>query len=436
MSPTPGVPDAELFDIYGPLEVGVLLSVFGFGLLAAIVYFENCTKGDWSTNSLILAVVALNFGQTISDCVRIMRLTTLHSADIVYFLDVRQRPSEIVSPIISVTIATITQLFLLRRCLQFAGVTENPSNRSTTKNRLRVFGLAGLGLAGILLSFACGLGLPIRVWLLDTYVAANQDHILTLVTTVWLATSAGVDILLSGYIIFKLRKAVKGNDDGNKVIDTLIKLSMQAGGLVTALQVIALILYTCRVASTWADFPAIFISKVYSMTLIASISRPRRHANVARQMNLPPGPLIPITRLPCQDQHQRVYLQQAQGCISSPTIINQSRIANAPMNLTCCMYSNGNVSPNIGWISRNENNNGIKFGIDTQGMIYSNDTGEIMELESEKEETSFLEDCNGRENKRESTLVGSSSALAYGISPRRLTPQNEMNQLVKEDEII
>ncbi|WWC73534.1 uncharacterized protein I206_107506 [Kwoniella pini CBS 10737] len=328
MAPTVGISERTLFAIYGPLEIGALISVFGFGLLLmhAFVYFGIYSKGGWKVKLLIIFVVVLCLGQTVSDCSRIIKLTTIHSADLVYFLTASERPEEIISPILSVTISTITQLFLLRRCLLFTGVTENPTNRSTTFYKLKVWGLAGFSLAVISLSFATGIGVPIRLRMLENIATAHADRHLDLLTIMWLSTSSAIDILLSGYIIFKLRNAVKHSEDRNKVVDALIKLSFQAGGLVTALQLSALIIYL-KATSTWADFPAIFISKVYAITLISSISTPRRQAS---RLNLS-GQNAPGHQIPC---------------ISSPTIVASSCFQRSRITPSCsCGCQNGQNLP-------------------------------------------------------------------------------------------
>ncbi|WRT69535.1 uncharacterized protein IL334_006522 [Kwoniella shivajii] len=317
MSTVIGISADRLFAIYGPLEIGTICSIFGMGLLVVIGYFGDGSKGRWTTKSLVLVVLAVNFGQTISDCSRIIKLTTLHSADLLYFLNVRTRPEEVVSPILSVILSTITQLFLLRRCLLFAGVTRNPINRNTAMYKFKLWGLGGTGLIGVLFSSGTGLGVPIRLWNIGTLARASQDHHLTLITTLWLGSSSAIDILLSGYTIYALRKADKGNDERNQVISALVRLTIQAGGLVTALQIATLIMYL-RASSTWADFPAIFISKVYSMTLITSISKPRQIQTRSAQPPLhtptifghSPMP-IPIEETFCHDSS--IYGQRTNG---------------------------------------------------------------------------------------------------------------------------
>ncbi|WWC65716.1 uncharacterized protein I303_108338 [Kwoniella dejecticola CBS 10117] len=398
MPPTVGIPDKTWFAIYGPLEIGVLFSVFGFGLLLmqAFVYFETYPKGGWKMKWIIILVVAICFGQTISDCSRILKLTTVHPADIIFFLKASERPEEVISPILSVVVSTITQLFLWRRCLMFTGVTENPNNRSTALYRLRIWGLAGFGLAGILLSFGTGLGVPIRLWMLENLATANGDRSLKLLTTMWLGTSSAIDILLSGYIIYKLRGATKHSEDRNKVVDALVRLSIQAGGLVTALQLAALITYLTA-TSTWADFPAIFISKVYAITLISSISRPRRQASASRLHSTLPHPI--------PHPHPRDHRVR---CLSSPTIVGHSVVTNGAYQQPEQEYSSASL---CGCQNNNDNGNGaVSYGVDQNGFPFNSNQG-IYEKEMENSGSSGS-DMRGRS--RDGTLVMSASGSGLG----------------------
>ena len=78
------------------------------------------------------------------------------------------------------------------------------------------------------------------------------------------------------------------------MVRSLVRLAAQSGLLITALQILCLILY--QVSDTaWSDFPAIFVSKVYSSTLLFALSLPR---DIARTRSKPTSADSPRQSLP------------------------------------------------------------------------------------------------------------------------------------------
>ncbi|WVR08206.1 hypothetical protein IAU60_005253 [Kwoniella sp. DSM 27419] len=264
------------FDIYGPIVIGMMVEVFGLGMLIILLYFDSGSRGGRDIKILILLVLLINIAQTASDCSRVIKITVLHAGDLSYYLFIRQRPEFIVSPICSVILATTTQAFLIRRIMQFGLIITGPVNRLRT---LQVW-ILGLALfAGAGLSFSCGLGSLIRIWQLENIYRARRgaDHMFELLATIQLSTSTAVDIMISGIMIYHLRAALRTGEDRHGIVSTLTKLALSSGAVVTTLQIAGLIAYL-HTETVWSSFPLLFISKVYSMTLVAAVSQPQRTA--------------------------------------------------------------------------------------------------------------------------------------------------------------
>ncbi|EIW71672.1 hypothetical protein TREMEDRAFT_60595 [Tremella mesenterica DSM 1558] len=290
------------FDLYGPVCIGVILSVFGCGIFCMQVgrYLTDFPNDQlWHKLAVLLA---LNIAQSASDCSRMVKILVLHPADLIYFLSLHSRPEEIISPSLSVVICAIVQFFFLFRFLQYAKLSVPPAKRGTLRYSAGIWTAATVLAFGVLLTLGAGIGEVVTFSKLPNYlyayrgISAHSSFARTTVT--WLSASAATDIFLSILIIFSLRRADLKNRQkaaGSDMISAMAQLALQSGIMITALQIATLIAYL-RSNTAWADFPQIFISKFYSCSLLFALSLPRdlarnrtktTKAQVASSRNLP-----------------------------------------------------------------------------------------------------------------------------------------------------
>ncbi|WVQ96111.1 hypothetical protein IAU59_003213 [Kwoniella sp. CBS 9459] len=289
-----------IFEIFGPILLGTVLSVFGFGLfcMQTALYFDSRPKASRTIKGIV--VLALNFAQTICDCSRIFNTMILHALDLAFFLNARSRLDFTLSPILSVLIAAIVQMFLARRVVNFMGVTANPAKRSTWSYKVQTWGLAIMLGVGILLGLAGGWGVPLRAWVVGDLTRLHRgeegDKLFTFLGKLWLGSVAATDILISGFMVYSLRTAAKASENRHRVVSSLIQLTLSSGVIVTALQITALILFMGS-TTAWSDLPVMFMSKVYSLTLVSAISQPQRAAMRDHRDDRYQQPVIPPPQL-------------------------------------------------------------------------------------------------------------------------------------------
>ncbi|KAI9633020.1 uncharacterized protein MKK02DRAFT_40401 [Dioszegia hungarica] len=291
--------DGELpspFLVWGPITIGILLSVFGMGifLMQTIAYFDDTASTDSiSLKSVILLILALNIGQTITDCSRLIKIDVWHAGDILYLSNVRARPEEVISPGISLAICTIAQIFLLRRCVKFARLaTHTFQNRGGWVQYSRVVWRVVLFL-GIVFSVVCGVISINALGHLNSLIEADRKKYpgttLARWSTAWLSLTSATDIALSATLLWELHDARKNEDTsykGKRALRAMIRVAWSNGVLVGALQLVSLLFLELE-SSSWADFPQIFISKVYSITLLMSITSPISALRSGRPPPLP-----------------------------------------------------------------------------------------------------------------------------------------------------
>ncbi|ORX37877.1 hypothetical protein BD324DRAFT_623624 [Kockovaella imperatae] len=310
------------FEIYGPILIGTFLGVFGCGavVLGTFMYLDRYRQSSWFSKSLLIVVTLLNIAQSASDCSRVLKILVYYP-NLRYFLDLRTRPEEIISPVLSILICTIVQLFLVDRCLLFTRINQVPLERTSPHAKLSIWLMGGLLCIGVALSFAGGLGTAIALHDLDSFLQAfrgfNPTGTFPTLATIWLSASAATDILISSVIIYQLWNAIH---DKKKLIKSRMLSSMMTvmihGGLVLTLLQVAILVTYFQSDSAWSDFPTIFISKVYSLTLLASWILPRQTHDIPapRQKVLRRAHLsIPMTAdLPAPidpDQGRRNYTE-------------------------------------------------------------------------------------------------------------------------------
>ena len=87
-------------------------------------------------------------------------VASAHSAQ---FLDIQSRPEELISPVLSIIICTLVQLFLVDRALLFTRINQEPLDRTSVKSKVVVWGIGTVLCLGVALSFAGGLGTAIAL---------------------------------------------------------------------------------------------------------------------------------------------------------------------------------------------------------------------------------------------------------------------------------
>ncbi|KAL7424957.1 hypothetical protein Q5752_000644 [Cryptotrichosporon argae] len=236
----------SLFSVYGPVMIGVLLSVFGLGII------------------------------------------------VLWFIDLHLRPEEVLSPLLGLFSSTIVQAFLAHRCILFSRILHAPDGRATVSSLLRKWVLTVVLSAGVVITFIGGFGASVYLTKIPTYIQAartlDPHGTFQTFTTLWLTTSSLTDVMLAAVLIYELRSAVVKSR--NRMINALIRIAVQSGAIVTAIQLATLVVYfagrSSADGSSWALWGPIFISKVYAITLIAALVQPREAARTRLALPLPP----------------------------------------------------------------------------------------------------------------------------------------------------
>ncbi|KAK1923730.1 hypothetical protein DB88DRAFT_492225 [Papiliotrema laurentii] len=263
------------FSIYGPIVIGTYIGVVGCGMMLTLMYLAYCPH-DTRWNKA-MCISALGLAQSASDCSRVLKIT-VKDQSIAYFLDLHARPEEIFSPVLNIVICTVVQIFLVNRCSAVLKASLPLEHKGRGWYRTRVRGLIAVLVLGVAVCFGSGLAAVIALKVgprLYANRAVDSTGTFPTLVTIWVSSTAATDIAISLIIVFQLLSAKEGSArQSSRVIGAMIRVAFQGGGLVTALQIITLVTYLIG-NSSWPDCTTIFMSKVYSLTLLAALALPR-----------------------------------------------------------------------------------------------------------------------------------------------------------------
>ncbi|WWC58694.1 uncharacterized protein I303_101238 [Kwoniella dejecticola CBS 10117] len=280
VEPITQISDWDAFEIYGPSLIGALLSTLVLGIVWAAIsgYFYRYPKDRTGTKILVLALGCLTTAESVVICLSVIKTSAVHAGDIPYAIAVQFTHIGWLRIIFGSLAGYITQLFMIRKIMSLYKALSWSKNSKTTKvvywaAYFILVGLATLSISGCLAN-------PIYLSTLeDPYsLAVPGSRQYRVSSWLWISTFIcllTLDVILNIMFSIRLRTARTGFAMSNRIIDTLIVVLLRNGFLVTALQVATLILYKLGKSAIWIAFPSALISKIYVLTVISILTRPR-----------------------------------------------------------------------------------------------------------------------------------------------------------------
>jgi len=126
--------------------------------------------------------------------------------------------------------------------------------------------LAGVIVAASLVQGSAAIASGIKLKQLPSFVEIAR---LNTPVSVWLAGSAGVDILIAITMIYLLTRAKNGFSNTNYLIARLIRLTVETGLLTATVAVVDVTLFNAFKTNNLHICPAIILAKLYTNTLMA-----------------------------------------------------------------------------------------------------------------------------------------------------------------------
>ncbi|KAH8925349.1 hypothetical protein BT69DRAFT_1137531 [Atractiella rhizophila] len=259
------IPSALLFDSTCPFILGAFLSAFGMGILLSegARYFRNApSHGHRLIKAMTAIVLFLQFAQTVTDILRVLKIFSLHWGDLGYFITARYEDS--ISPLLGVLLQSHGQAYLLYRVYVFSKYLLDRNSiwigrqRKTWKVVL-VWTLLLAGVLGILLSTVVGVWMSADIKHLKFLNLLVSNGMFITLGTSWFIISSVVDICISIAMCFELwlskrdyQYEDKQEGKAEKLINFLMKLTCKLAfwsppcnsqrsysGVLTRLQVIS-----------------------------------------------------------------------------------------------------------------------------------------------------------------------------------------------------
>ncbi|ORY22122.1 hypothetical protein BCR39DRAFT_591391 [Naematelia encephala] len=287
--------DHDVSTTTGPFFLGFMLESFGMGvvLILAINYLADCWRrlqqphhGSMKLGAvLVVASLLAHVGQWLIDMIRGWKMFATSFLDLTSFLT--PTPLFFASPVLGQIPMLITQLFLLHRASLFLTSMEclSPISHSWLQRAFYI----SVGLLAVLTSAAgalvwgavwkCG-----GLWNLGKhsigYGSDSASIMFPVAQNVYLASSATIDLLVSVVLCVELTWArCKTTMEGGRlhqVVTRLILVTLHGGAAVTLLQLASLLVYNLNGDNAFPYFPLLILPKVYTVTLILSLSLPHR----------------------------------------------------------------------------------------------------------------------------------------------------------------
>ncbi|KAJ6488049.1 hypothetical protein C8R45DRAFT_264631 [Mycena sanguinolenta] len=237
---------------HGPLFVGFLFNatLYGAMLVQSYFYFKTFSKDKLWTKSLVIAIIFFDTLNTAFDFAYLYDSLVNHFDDDAFL--VRATWVFATDPILTGLIACLGQLFYAWRVKVLTG---------NVWLMLIVVVCALLGLAG---------GIATTVEILLTPKFADFMHFKSTVI-VWLGAACLADILITAILVLHLSSHKSGLEGSDRLIDRIIRLTMQTGLATVMWAIVDLIIYLAVPSGLHLAFN-IPLCKLYTNSLLSSLN--------------------------------------------------------------------------------------------------------------------------------------------------------------------
>ncbi|KZV73836.1 hypothetical protein PENSPDRAFT_262260 [Peniophora sp. CONT] len=238
--------------VHGPILIGTILNVllYGISLTQTFFYVSTFKQDRWILKALVFVIFVADTMNSVFDVVYIYDALVLHYND----------PQAIAlanwvfatDPAMGSLIASMVQIFFAWRVKVLTG--------NTWVAALLILGSIISGLGGVAVSIAIGI---VPNWLEFQRFEAP--------VIVWLVTSAMVDVTITGFLTFHLRKHRTGFQRTDDVLSKIIRLTVQTGLITSVWAIVDLAVFLAIPTGVHLifNFP---LAKLYSNSLLSSLN--------------------------------------------------------------------------------------------------------------------------------------------------------------------
>ncbi|WWC86278.1 uncharacterized protein L201_001151 [Kwoniella dendrophila CBS 6074] len=392
------------FDVYGPIQLGVGFNSLFLGLVWAgtYKYFDRYRDDKLRIKVFIGFLCLLTTVDTAMLWTLVLQLT-YKPGDFIYALEVQAGHFGWARTIFSSTCAFLVQYYMIHTFFSFALKLRYQGSRHALlkKNLIRFSGF---------LLFLTALTGMIAAWVAPVYSKAlvsdsnyNDLKKTQAVSFTWqlqYGAVLSVDIILTVVFSTYLHSVRTGFSSTNSVINALVIILLRNGLLVTSLQLATLLLYTLT-STYWIVFPAAFSSKLYVLTVLSLITKPRSVQSRSFEQTLkpPPGITRPLSGIVTENIAVATSstISKGSGSNGSSTICQSCRSRVIPVTVTSA--NRRSHDDPIGSSGDNHSKGGLLSFTEFLG-----NGDNILEITPEEEEDKWLVDDNA-ENDLEKGLV-------------------------------
>ncbi|OCF55434.1 hypothetical protein L486_06917 [Kwoniella mangroviensis CBS 10435] len=372
------------FDILASIIISGLLSSLTLGIVwvTAFGYLRRYPKDRWHAKLLVAAQGVLVTIESIVVCVMVVETCAVHNGDDTYALTIQLGSLAWVRSIIGSIVAFTTQLFMINR---FMRLFRSLSFHKRSPYRTKVLYWSGLTILTSLavLCFLAGLANPIYLAILKRSGVpldspqSSFSRSFPIIYDIQFISLLVLDVILTVLFSLKLQKSRTGFAASNRIIDVLLITLVRNGFLVTALQLTAVVISQFPERASWSLITNNTISKVYVLTVLAILTKPRDTHLDSPFSSRPTGDYAsgPSSGSgiggtgggSCQTCRKRLHLR-------SPTLHSIGGPKQEPLNLTEFL-SEGSIDKSVqldDWQEGKERHSLARVGED-QSQVYSAD---------------------------------------------------------------
>jgi len=238
--------------VHGPIVIGTIFNVllYGISLTQTFFYISHFKQDKWFMKTLVLVIFVADTMNTVFDVVYVYDSLILHYDD----------PAAIANanwvfatdPAMGSLIASMVQIFFAWRVKVITG--------NIWIMIVLLFGSIVSGLGGVATSIAIGI--------VPNFLEFQRFKAPVIV---WLVSSALVDVTITGFLTWHLRKHRTGFTHTDDVLSKIIRLTVQTGLITSIWAVIDLAVFLAVSTGVHLifNFP---LSKLYSNSLLSSLN--------------------------------------------------------------------------------------------------------------------------------------------------------------------
>ncbi|GAA5997654.1 DUF6534 domain-containing protein [Rhodotorula paludigena] len=257
----PALPPAPVFPALdssiGAFLVGTILSVFLAGITSvqAFEYFTTFGKTDRKLLVGVVSVlVVIDLFHTAISCYTIYLWTVTHYGDLSSLIN--SPWSFTWDPFLTGVVTIIVQIFYAWRVFVVS------RNKWLIPAVISVLSL---------LQFAFATGSTWMIYRLDSKFARFGEF--RYGVAIWLLSAAVADILITGSLIFYLRRATKNDyQTSSPIVERIIRVTIETNGLTCIFAIVDAVLFVAMPKDSWHVLPNLSLVKLYFNGLLVSLN--------------------------------------------------------------------------------------------------------------------------------------------------------------------